>query len=259
VRRAHREAPGGKVITDIAADPLSRNMIQSPRLPGRCSDCSLCESALHGFSEPGHAASIEGMRRRSATFAARRILNYEGDAPKEVFQLFDGWAFRYKVTRDGRRQILSFILPGDLIDLPLLAIARINHAVKALTPISVCVFDRNQLADYVYADPLRARRVGALFAAHLGQADDRMLDLGQRSAFERIARLLGHLAAQLHRRGLSDETGGHFPLTQAHIADATGLTPVHVGRTLREMRKSNLLSLAQGRLTIHDPERLRAI
>jgi CRP-like cAMP-binding protein len=234
-------------------------MLSELKLPGRCRDCPLRGLTVYGSDGAEHAAQIEALRRRCTTFSARRILCYEGDAPTEVFQLFDGWAFRYKVTRDGRRQILSFVLPGDLIDLPLLNVERTSHAVKALTPISVCVFNRSELADFIYADPQRARRAGSISAAQGAEAEEHLLDLGQRPAFERIARLLGHLAAQLRKRGLAEGGGCRLPLTQAHIADATGLTAVHVGRTLREMRRSNLLNLAQGWLTIHDPERLRAI
>jgi CRP-like cAMP-binding protein len=229
------------------------------KLPGRCGDCPLRRLTVYDPEGAERGAKIEALRRRCTTFAARRILCYEGDAPNEVFQLFDGWAFRYKVTRDGRRQILSFALPGDLIDLSLLNVERSSHAVRALTAISVCVFNRGELADFIYSDPQRARRAASFFSAHNAEAEEHLLDLGQRSAFERIARLLGHLVAQLQKRGLAERGGCRLPLTHGHIADATGLTTVHVGRTLREMRRSNLLSLAQGRLTIHDPERLQAI
>ena len=229
------------------------------RLPGQCSNCPLRNLTVYDVNRAEGASEIEAMRRRCATFSARRVICYEGDAPTEVYQVFDGWAFRYKVTRDGRRQILSFILPGDLIDLPLLNAERITHTVKSLTAISVCVFNRMQLSDFIYEDGQRARRAGAAFAAQSAAMDEQLLDLGQRSAFERIARLLHHLAVQLRRRGLAENGCCRIPLTQMHIADATGLTAVHVGRTLREMRSSKLLSLAQGWLTIEDPMRLAAI
>lgn len=241
------------------AGSLSPSRRPELRLPGRCSNCPLRNLTVYDTSRAEDAAAVEALRRRCATFAARRIICYEGDAPSELYQVFDGWAFRYKVTRDGRRQILSFVLPGDLIDLPLLNADRTTHAVKALTAISVCVFSRAELVDFIYGDDRRARRAGAAFAAQSAATDEQLLDLGQRSAFERIARLLSHLAAQLRRRGLAETGGCRLPLTQMHIADATGLTAVHVGRTLREMRKSDLLSLAQGWLTITDPKRLEAI
>lgn len=238
---------------------LSAGARHALKLPGGCDHCPLRSLTVYGGDPAEDGSRIEALRLRCTTFAARRAICYEGDAPTELFQLFDGWAFRYKVTRDGRRQILSFILPGDLIDLPLLGSERIAHAVKALTAISVCVFSRTELADFIYGNAERARRAGAAFAAQSAATDEQMLDLGQRSAFERIARLLNHLAVQLRRRGLAEAGGFRLPLTQSHIADATGLTAVHVGRTLREMRKSKLLSLAQGWLTIEDPESLAAI
>lgn len=222
-------------------------------LPGACAACNLRPIAFCGEDTGTIAARIDAMRQPYRQFPARRVVFHEGDRLRQVYQLFDGWACRYKVLKDGRRQILSFLLPGDSINMPSLYRERAGYSVKTLTPISVCVFNAPDLLDFIHANPPVAERA-AQFCANAGaEADERLLDLGRRSAYDRVRRLLAGIVQRLQLRGF---TGPVYPLplTQLHIADATGLTPVHVGRILGEMRQSGLLEQTRGRLTLHDAD-----
>jgi CRP-like cAMP-binding protein len=205
------------------------------------------------------ANDVEALRTCCRSLPARRVILYEGDTANEIYQLFDGWAFRYKATRDGRRQILSFLLPGDLIDLPLLHLNRLGHAVKSLTPVSLCVFARDRLSTYLCARMERVHNAGTLCASLSAEAGESLLDLGRRSAAERIAHLCLRIISKLRDRQLASGPVYPFPLTQIHIADATGLTPAHVGRTLTELRLARLLSMQRGWLTVPDIGALQRI
>lgn len=227
--------------------------------PGACADCPLRSIAFYGDETICHASELEALRKPCRVFAAKRTIFHEGEAAKDVYQVYSGWAFRYKMAKDGRRQILSFLLPGDSIGLPLLYSERLRHSVKALTEVTVCVFGRSELPDFIHARPALAKRAATFCANAHAEADEQILDLGCRNAFERIARLIRGIVSRLRERRQSEGDAYPFPLTQLHIADATGLTPVHVGRVLGEMRSSDLLSISRGRLAIHNQDLLQQI
>jgi len=223
------------------------------QLPGACGACKLRPIAFCGDDADLIAERIDALRQPHRQLPARRVVFHEGDRLRQVYQLFDGWACRYKVLKDGRRQILSFLLPGDSLNMPSLHRERAGYSVKTLTPISLCVFNAPDLLDFIRANPPIAERAAHFCIDAGAEADERLLDLGRRSAFDRVRRLLAGIVQRLQRRGF---TGPAYPLplTQLHIADATGLTPVHVGRILGEMRQNGLLDQTRGRLTLHDPD-----
>jgi CRP-like cAMP-binding protein len=223
------------------------------QLPGACADCPLRPIAVCGDVSDRIAERIDALRQPHRQFPARRVVFHEGDRLRQIYQLFDGWACRYKVLKDGRRQILSFLLPGDSLNMPSLYRERAGYSVKTLTPISVCVFNTPDLSDFIRANPPIAERAAHFCADAGADADERLLDLGRRSAFDRVRRLLAGIVQRLQQRGFAGPAYP-LPLTQLHIADATGLTPVHVGRILGEMRRHRLLDQTRGRLTLHDQD-----
>jgi len=223
------------------------------QLPGACADCKLRPIAFCGDDSDQVADRIDALRQPCRQFPARRVVFHEGDRLRQVYQLFDGWACRYKVLKDGRRQILSFLLPGDSLNMPSLYRERAGYSVKTLTPISLCVFNAPELFDFIHANPPIAERAAHFCVNASAEADERLLDLGRRSAFDRVRRLLAGIIHRLQARGFSGPAYP-LPLTQLHIADATGLTPVHVGRILGEMRQNGLLEQTRGRLMLHDPD-----
>jgi len=223
------------------------------RVPGDCASCSLRPIALCGQDAEERVEEVTALRQPHRQVAARRVIFHEGDRLKEIYQLYDGWAFRYKVLKDGRRQILSVLLPGDCVNMPVMFADHINYSVKTLTPVSFCVFNASQFFHFISASPLTTKRAGLYCANVQAQAEELILDLGCRSAYDRVGRLIAGIVSRLRVRGV---VGPIFPLplTQLHIADATGLTPVHIGRILGEMRHAKLLDVKRGYLTLHDPD-----
>jgi CRP-like cAMP-binding protein len=199
--------------------------------------------------------SCKGLRE----VGARRDLIREGDRPKSVFMIVDGWACRYKTLPDGRRQIIALFIPGDLCDLNVYILREMDHNIGAITALKVAEMPREDFERMMFDHP---RITQALFWDELVTVAiqrEWTLNVGQRTAYERIAHLLCELYLRLHTVGLTDGTSCHFPLTQVDLADATGLTAVHVNRTLQELRRDGLIELQSKTLTIPDLNALRQV
>jgi CRP-like cAMP-binding protein len=189
--------------------------------------------------------------------APRRDLIREGDPPRSVFLVLEGWACRYKTLPDGRRQIVGLFMPGDICDLNIFILKEMDHNIGAITALRVAEVPGDEFERLMIEHP---RITQALFWDELVTVSiqrEWTLNLGQRTAYERIAHLLCELFIRLRTVGLTDGNSCHFPLTQVDIADASGLTAVHVNRTLQELRRDGLIELQAKRLTIPDLKALQ--
>lgn len=183
---------------------------------------------------------------------ARRDLIREGDAPRCVYLIVAGWACHYRTLPDGRLQIVNFAIPGDLCDLNLFILDRMDHAIGALTELRVAEIGHEVLRNIFTNYPNITTAL--LWQELVSKSVHRewILNVGQRVALERIAHLCCEMFLRLESVGLTDGFSCQFPLTQKDIADATGLTPVHVNRTIQKMRKSGLIILEGKNLIIPD-------
>ncbi len=224
--------------------------------PPPCALCPVRRMALYGAADSNDIDTLMRLRRGMRQIAERRILLREGETPMELATLVSGWAFRFKLLPDGRRQILSFLLPGDMIVFHALHENALNFSVQTLTPVQVCVFDANELRSFLMERPLIRRDLEAHCAAELIAADEMVTDLGQRQAPERMARFVVNLETRLMQRNLAELGVLPFPLRQEHLADTLGLTAVHVSRTLTQLRTDGIMSVARDQLVIDDRNRL---
>ncbi len=184
--------------------------------------------------------------------AARQDIIREGDDPQFVNLILDGWACRYKQLEDGRRQIISFFLPGDLCDTHIYVLRQMDHSIATLTPVTLASISRSVLDDITARHP---RITQALWWDTLVTAAiqrEWTVNLGQRPATERLGHLLCEIFLRLRSVGLTDGASCSFPLTQGELGDAMGLTSVHINRTLQELRSTGLIILEGRRLTIPD-------
>lgn len=187
---------------------------------------------------------------------ARRDLISEGDKPRYVHLMLDGWACRYKQLPDGKRQIVSLFVPGDFCDVNVYILKYMDHSIGAITRLKVAMItpdEMNALTDS------RPRITQALWWHELVTTSvqrEWTLNLGQRSAYERLAHLLIELYLRLQAVGRAHDGRCDFPLTQNDLADATGLTAVHVNRTLQELRRDGLIELERKQLQIRDMQRM---
>ena len=191
-------------------------------------------------------------RKNVRDVPARRDIVREGEKPRAVNVVLEGWACRYKQLPDGRRQVVSFFLPGDLCDANIFILKEMDHSIGAITAVRYAEILPADFEDLMAQSP---RVTQALWWHELVTAAvqrEWTTNVGQRTAFERIAHLFCELFLKLQQVGRTNGTSCDFPLTQIDIADATGLTSVHVNRTLQELRREGLIELANKRLTIPD-------
>lgn len=196
---------------------------------------------------------------------ARRIMFREHDLHDAVPIICRGWAASVVTLSDGSRQILSFLLPGDLVSTALLFDARSYCLVEAITEVRFRTFKRSDLKATIFTNPDLFGKLAKAWIEEKDRADQLIIDLGRRTADERIARLILNLAERLAQRGMMTAAATpstmemDFPLRQHHIADATGLTPVHVSKVLSEFRRNGLIKISDRTLTVLDPAGFRRI
>jgi CRP-like cAMP-binding protein len=192
-------------------------------------------------------------------FAANNDIVHEGDVPRSAFVLTHGMAFRYRLMPDGKRQILTFMIPGDIFGLHAFLLTATDHSIGTLMPTRVATISRDTVFDLFDNHP----RIGAaLWWSALQQnaiLRERIVALGRRSSRGRIAYLLCELVWRQRAVGLSNGHAIRLPVTQVELADALGLTSVHMNRILQGFRRDNLITLALHRLTLLDVERLQEI
>jgi CRP-like cAMP-binding protein len=198
---------------------------------------------------------------QSAPLGVRRgkQLTREGQSGHKVFVLQAGWACSYKDLANGKRQIISFPIAGDCVGLRSVLLRTADHSFSALTDAVVtsvegshilkCVTDLPRLGTALF---WAASRDEAMVVEHL-------VNIGRRNAVERTAHFFMELAERLSLVGLATEAEFKCPLSQFVLADALGLTAIHVNRVLRQLRERKLLTLRQGKVHIHDLNELRKL
>ena len=162
----------------------------------------------------------------------------EGAAAEHLYTVLSGWAFRYKMLDDGRRQILNFALPADMVGLQGALMHEMEHSVEALTPLVLCVFPRSKLYDLYSRFPSLAFDLTWLAAREEQLTDEHLVSLGRRTALERTAFLLLHLYVRADEIGLTRNGTLQFPFTQQHLADTLGMSLVHTNKTLKRLQLS---------------------
>jgi len=202
-------------------------------------------------------ATLARFDRRRRVFQPGHEMIHEGQANSRAFVLADGWACSFKLLPDGGRQIVDFQIPGDFLGLRSILFRTADHGIEALTRIEASEVLASDILDAFATAPRLATAV--LWAASRDEAMvvEHLVNLGRRSAEERMAHVLLELGARLKLVGIGDRTGFDCPLTQYHLADALGLSAVHVNRILRQLREEGLVTFQKGRVAFDDFDRLK--
>jgi len=181
----------------------------------------------------------------------RKILS-EGDLCDHVFVLCAGWAFQYIQLSNGGRQILKFLLPGDVFSSALIFESVSHVSVKTLTDVQMCRFVRSEVRESYRAYPNEMSEIAGILVGEVRDSVEFLAVLGRCPAEQRIAYLVLHLVRRLAARHGIKGQRYPFPLKQRHIADSVGLTTVHVSRVLGHLRGRGILSLSEGSIEILD-------
>lgn len=191
--------------------------------------------------EPSELRFVSSFKTGELVAETGASLVTEGSHSAHLYTLLSGWAFRYKTLPDGRRQILNYMLPGDLVGLQGSVIGEMQHSVEALSPLVLCVFQRDRLNELFSNHPGLAFDITWLAAQEERMLDDHLLSLGRRSALERAAYLIAFLHNRATSVGLTEASTLYLPITQMHVADTLGLSIVHTNKTLRKLADRSLI------------------
>jgi CRP-like cAMP-binding protein len=173
--------------------------------------------------------------------------------------LVEGIVCRYKDLADGQRQIMELHIAGDFVDLHGFLLKRLDHNIGTMTPVRIALVPHDALRGITETHPHLGRMLWFSTLLDAAIHREKILSIGRRSAVARIAHILCELMVRLRLVGLADETGYALPLTQADLADVTGLTSVHVNRMLKKLRDEKLLTFRGGKVAIEDWEGLQRL
>ncbi|MBI2236766.1 MAG: Crp/Fnr family transcriptional regulator [Magnetospirillum sp.] len=218
-----------------------------------CHACPIRGRGLCGTLSEQDLAALARVREAPRRVAPGRDLFSQGEPADEVFNILDGWAFLYELLDDGRRQILRFAIPGDLVGLRI-AGGVSQFGAQAIDHVVLCVIPRRRLMGFAHEHPGVALRLMSMLSSDEQLAYERITSIGRKTALERISSLLLELFYRLRHRP-PQVTGEELrlPLTQPLIADATGLTPIHTNRMLGELRHRGIIDYGNGLFRILDP------
>jgi CRP-like cAMP-binding protein len=224
-----------------------------------CFECALRACGLFKPVTHDELSSINDIKRDHLSLPAGAEIIRAGDDSPELYTLYSGWAFRFKTLPDGRRQILNFLLPGDLLGLQAAMFDAAQHGIEALTEVELCLLPRPKIWALFGQMPGLAFDVAWLGAREESHVDENLTSVGRRSAAERTAALIIMLYKRANILGLVAQGTFAFPLTQRHIADALGLSLVHTNKTLARLRRLGMFTRAHGSLTLTNPRVLERI
>jgi CRP-like cAMP-binding protein len=204
-------------------------------------------------------------RRRLDELISRKQIDY---APKDdiiadrahsasCHVVLSGLACRYKLLPDGRRQIMAFLIPGDLCDAEIFVLKVMDHGVAAITPTTAALVPGEDMRALLRETSSLGEALWWGTMTDLGVLRERIIDEGRRNAYVRTAHLLYEMLVRFRMVELTDGDSFAFPITQTDLADATGLTPVHANRMLRRLRTGGLVDFAGGVVTVNDPAGLK--
>jgi CRP-like cAMP-binding protein len=201
--------------------------------------------------------ALENLPMQTAAIKADQDIVREGDAPSRSCLLLSGFACTYKMTVQGKRQIVSFNLPGDIPDLQSLHLKVLDNSLSTISPCSVGFITHDDLHDLCTRYP---RIAAAFWRETLIDAAifrEWVLNVGRREAYTRIAHVLCELLTRLRAVGLVEDHACILPITQGEFADAIGVTTVHVNRVFQALRADGLIEQKGDRLNIPDWEKLK--
>ena len=223
--------------------------------------CRTCPMRLsHAFAPVSRLelSAIQGYKADHLRFAAGRdVLPRVPNG--HFYTLFSGWAFRYALVDGGDRQILNFLLPGDLIGFEGVFGAPPHYGVMSTTAVELCSFPSAGFIEFSEGNPRLGFEIARLAYSDARFADHRLTALGRRPANARTAALFIELHDRMTDRGMIDGGTISVPVTHEHLADALGLTTVYISRTLQLLDRQGLAHFERGTLVILDLPGLRML
>jgi len=224
-----------------------------------CENCPLRPLPVFREFEKQELAFISTFKKGELAVDKGATVLVEGSHSAHLYTVLSGWAFRYKLLPDGRRQILNYLMPGDLIGLQGSVMGEMQHSVEALSPMLLCVFERDSLHELYRNHPGLAYDITWIASREERMLDENLLSVGRRSAIERAAYLIAFIGSRAKVVGLNGKQSIQIPITQQHIADTLGLSLVHTNKTIRKLMDRKLILWRDGGCEVVDAGRLNQL
>ncbi|MGO4910179.1 Crp/Fnr family transcriptional regulator [Pseudorhodobacter sp. W20_MBD10_FR17] len=211
--------------------------------------------AFVALSEVEHRV-LDRLHKRRRKFVAGRELVHQGQSYQAAYILMSGWACSYKLLPNGGRQIVDFQIPGDFLGLRSVMLHLSDHSIEPVTDIEVTEVHASDLLEAFSATPRLAMAVMWAVSRDEAMVVEHLVNIGRRDADERMAHFLIELGARLALVGLGSKAGFACPLSQYLLADALGLSAVHVNRVLRRLREAGMVTFRDGFVTFDNYKKL---
>lgn len=225
-----------------------------------CDACPLRKlSSFRAFTRE-ELAFMKSFKTGELKVEAGATIFIEKSVNLNLYTVLEGAGFRYKMMEDGRRQVLNFLLPGDLAGLQGSLAGEMQHSMEAITAMTLCAFDRSRIDTLFRAHPGLAYDLTWIAAREERLLDENLLTIGRRTAEERIAYVMCALHHRASQPGMTKAGIVRVPLNQQHLADTLGLSLVHTNKTLARLVRAGLARwLDGGGFEIMKPEKLAAL
>lgn len=199
---------------------------------------------------------LEGLQNNTVNVERRRDFITEGSDLRTTFIVIEGWAIRYVTLSSGRRQILSYALPGDILGLHVNFKAKAAYSASAMTPLKLAAVDPRRILEISQKYPILASGLSWCTAREFAILGDQAVRLGRMAAEQRLAHLLLELWHRMELIGNNDGEWLEMPMTQNDLADTLGLSLVHINRSLMALRKKGLITVHKDHVRLNDTEAL---
>ncbi|MBX7527770.1 Crp/Fnr family transcriptional regulator [Qipengyuania vesicularis] len=224
--------------------------------PYECMNCPLQDCRGLRPLDREQRAYMQSIKQGEKLFERGDTILREGDEARELYTVLEGVLIRYRSLEDGRRQIVNFMFPGDLVGLQGAFDEPSSHSVEALIPARLCIFKRRDFTHLIKENPELGYDVTWLAAKEETALEGHIVSLGQRSAKERVVFLAVWLLDRAIATGLAhDNNILDIPVTQTQIADMLGLSLVHTNRTIRALDREELVQWNTREICVPDMEK----
>ena len=224
-----------------------------------CIDCPLRRNDHFRDLSEEELAFVESFKVGELSADPGATIFSEGSNSAHIYTILDGAAFRFKILEDGRRQILNYVFPGDMVGLQSFLMGEMQYSVESLSNLRLCVFERGRMMSLFEKHPSLAYDVTWLAAREERMLDENLLSVGRRTALERIAYFIAFLYRRAAPVGLARGTTLDLPITQRHVADTLGLSLVHTNKTLRRLADRGLARWRDSGCEVLDPDGLQEL
>jgi CRP-like cAMP-binding protein len=228
-------------------------------LAQKCENCLLRQRQMFQDMSREEIQFMQKFKVGELVVEAGTPILMEGSNSPQLFTAFEGMGVRYKTLPNGRRQVVSFVFPGDFVGMQAGIMGEMGHAVEATTKMTLCVFDRSGVWNLFKNHPERAFDLTWIAASEENFLGEALSSVGQRSAIEAIAWALVRIFLRGAGLGLVKNNVMPLPFRQQDLADALGLSLVHTNKTLASLRERQLANWSEGELRISDLEALAAL